>query len=170
MGLSRINSHLLLLVFISLLASLSASTFISDGIFRSSVSSERRLLQAKKQCPISLEFRNYTIITDRCKGPDYRPELCCPAFKEFACPFAEELNDLSNDCATIMFSYINLNGRYPPGLFSNECREGQNGLECPASTSGSSQNSNSSVGQKKMCNLLAVMMIVVVSFLLLQFM
>ncbi|KAL3643216.1 GPI-anchored protein llg1 [Castilleja foliolosa] len=167
MRFSQIDFYLLLLIFISLFASLSASTFISDGIFGSSVSGERRLLQAKKQCPVSLEFQNYTIITDKCKGPDYRPELCCSAFKEFACPFAEQLNDLSNDCATTMFSYINLHGRYPPGLFSSECKEGQNGLECPASPPDSSRNSKRSAGQKKTCDLL---MIVVVLLLSMQFM
>lgn len=29
-----------------------------------------------------------------------------------------------------MFSYINLYGKYPPGLFANECKEGNLGLEC----------------------------------------
>ncbi|KAG1364275.1 putative GPI-anchored protein LLG1 [Cocos nucifera] len=31
-----------------------------------------------------------------------------------------------------MFSYINLYGRYPPGLFASECKEGKEGLICPA--------------------------------------
>uniref|UniRef100_A0A1D1XV33 GPI-anchored protein LORELEI n=1 Tax=Anthurium amnicola TaxID=1678845 RepID=A0A1D1XV33_9ARAE len=75
---------------------------------------------------------NYTIITSQCKRPDYSPKLCCGAFLEFACPYSEQLNDLTNDCATIMFSYINLNGNYPPGLFANECRGSKEGLDCPA--------------------------------------
>jgi hypothetical protein len=29
-----------------------------------------------------------------------------------------------------MFSYINLYGKYPPGLFAHECREGKLGLSC----------------------------------------
>lgn len=29
-----------------------------------------------------------------------------------------------------MFSYINLYGKYPPGLFANECKEGKEGLDC----------------------------------------
>jgi hypothetical protein len=29
-----------------------------------------------------------------------------------------------------MFSYINLYGKYPPGLFSSECKEGKQGLSC----------------------------------------
>ena len=83
-------------------------------------------------CPVNFEFLNYTIITSKCKGPQYPPNNCCAAFKEFACPYAEVLNDLTNDCASTMFSYINLYGRYPPGLFASECREGKQGLACPA--------------------------------------
>ena len=83
-------------------------------------------------CPVNFEFLNYTIITSQCKGPQYLPNLCCGALKDFACPYADELNDLTNDCASTMFSYINLYGKYPPGLFSSECREGKEGLECAA--------------------------------------
>ncbi|KAJ8423782.1 hypothetical protein Cgig2_018441 [Carnegiea gigantea] len=81
-------------------------------------------------CPVSFENLNYTIITSRCKGPKYPPKECCNAFKDFACPYADELNDPQNNCATTMFSYINLYGKYPPGLFANECRDSKRGLEC----------------------------------------
>ncbi|XP_051128528.1 GPI-anchored protein LLG1 [Andrographis paniculata] len=137
----------LLLVFLfALFTSLSsASTFISDGVFGSSVLSERRLLQAKKPCPVNFEFQNYTIITSKCKGPSYLPKLCCPPFKDFACPFAEYVNDLSTDCASTMFSYINLYGKYPPGLFSSLCKEGKEGLLCPALPPGSSVPSRKSL-------------------------
>uniref|UniRef100_A0A6N2L9A1 GPI-anchored protein LLG1-like domain-containing protein n=1 Tax=Salix viminalis TaxID=40686 RepID=A0A6N2L9A1_SALVM len=90
-----------------------ASTFISD-------------------CPVNFEFLNYTIITSQCKGPQYSPSSCCGSFKEFACPYADVINDLTNDCASSMFSYINLNGNYPPGLFASLCKDGKLGLECPA--------------------------------------
>ncbi|KAJ6753279.1 GPI-ANCHORED PROTEIN LLG1-RELATED-RELATED [Salix purpurea] len=109
-----------------------ASTFISDGVFESYASLGRNLLQTKKACPVNFEFLNYTIITSQCKGPLYLPGRCCGAFKDFACPYADVLNDLTNDCASIMFSYINLYGKYPPGLFANECKEGKLGLACPA--------------------------------------
>ncbi|KAL3509383.1 hypothetical protein ACH5RR_028784 [Cinchona calisaya] len=95
-------------------------------------STGRTLLQAKASCSINFETQNYTIITSQCKGPNYAPKLCCDAFKEFACPFAEQVNDLKNDCATTMFSYINLYGKYPPGLFANICKDGAQGLECAA--------------------------------------
>ncbi|KAJ4826773.1 hypothetical protein Tsubulata_001967 [Turnera subulata] len=93
-------------------------------------------------CPVNFEFLNYTIITSKCKGPQYPPSLCCGSFKEFACPYADVLNDLTNDCASTMFSYINLYGKYPPGLFASECREGKNGLECPASAPSSMSDTN----------------------------
>ena len=93
---------------------------------------------------MSFEFLNYTIITSKCKGPNYPPNLCCPAFKEFACPYADALNDLTNDCASTMFSYINLYGKYPPGLFASECREGKEGLACPALAPSASANESGS--------------------------
>lgn len=83
-------------------------------------------------CSIDFENLNYTVITSQCKGPRYPAKLCCTAFKEFACPYADQLNDGTNDCATTMFSYINLYGKYPPGLFASECREGNEGLACDA--------------------------------------
>ncbi|KAL0362988.1 UNVERIFIED_CONTAM: GPI-anchored protein LLG1 [Sesamum calycinum] len=122
MGLSQIKCCLILVVCLSLSTALSASTFISDGIFGSSVLGERRLLQAKKPCPVNFEFQNYTIITSMQRTA--RPtNLCCSALKDFACPFADEINDITNDCASTMFSYINLYGKYPPGLFASECRK-----------------------------------------------
>ncbi|KAB1994953.1 hypothetical protein ES319_D13G130000v1 [Gossypium barbadense] len=84
-------------------------------------------------CPIEFEFLNYTIITSECKGPKYPANRCCAAFKKFACPYAKQINDLTTDCASTMFSYINLYGKYPPGLFAAECREGKRGLKCPKS-------------------------------------
>ncbi|WVZ00547.1 hypothetical protein V8G54_026616 [Vigna mungo] len=85
-----------------------------------------------KGCSVNFEFLNYTIITSKCKGPQYPPKECCGAFKEFACPYADVLNDLTNECASTMFSYINLYGKYPPGLFASECHDTKRGLECPA--------------------------------------
>jgi len=109
----------------------SASPFISDGVFQTSAGSTgRSLLQAKQSCPMNFEFQNYTIITSKCKGPKFPPTACCGAFKEFACPFTTYINDESNDCASTMFSYINLYGKYPPGLFAQECQEGKLGLSC----------------------------------------
>ncbi|KAK4278208.1 hypothetical protein QN277_016085 [Acacia crassicarpa] len=84
------------------------------------------------ECPVNFEVSNYTIITSKCKAPKYPASKCCAAFKEFACPYARVLNDLTNDCASTMFKYINLYGKYPPGLFATKCREGKGGLVCPA--------------------------------------
>ncbi|XP_022139390.1 GPI-anchored protein LLG1-like [Momordica charantia] len=117
------------------------STFISDEIFESRSSTGRRLLQDKKACPVSFEFLNYTIITSKCKGPLYSPKLCCSALTEFACPYVDALNDMTTSCSLTMFSYINLYGKYPPGLFSNECREGDRGLACPLMPTSSNPNS-----------------------------
>ncbi|XP_024030406.1 GPI-anchored protein LLG1-like [Morus notabilis] len=112
------------------LATSSTTTFLSDSVFESHGFNSRSLLQAKKSCTINFESQNYTIITSQCKGPRYPPQACCQAFKEFACPFTDAINDEQSDCASTMFSYINLYGKYPPGLFALQCREGKEGLDC----------------------------------------
>ncbi|OAY65713.1 GPI-anchored protein LORELEI [Ananas comosus] len=133
MGIDRsVFSWMLLFVGLSGLASCS---FVSDDVLKPHGSTGRSLLQAKKSCSMSFEFLNYTIITSKCKGPQYPASLCCSAFLEFACPYADYLNDATTDCASSMFSYINLNGRYPPGLFASECQGEKEGLACPPSSS-----------------------------------
>ncbi|GAB2234682.1 hypothetical protein Droror1_Dr00003944 [Drosera rotundifolia] len=122
-----------------------AETFISDAVLESHGSTGRTLLQTAKSCPIDFENQNYTILTSQCKGPKYSADLCCSAFKQFSCPFAKELNDPQNNCATTMFSYINLHGKYPAGLFANECKEGKDGLDCSKnSTAAAAPNPDSS--------------------------
>uniref|UniRef100_A0A1J3D4F8 GPI-anchored protein LORELEI n=1 Tax=Noccaea caerulescens TaxID=107243 RepID=A0A1J3D4F8_NOCCA len=103
----------------------------------------RALLQAKTTCKEDFASKNYTIITSRCKGPNYPAKVCCSAFKDFACPFAEALNDEKNDCASTMFSYINIYGRYPPGIFANMCKEGKEGLDCTNVTASASASATS---------------------------
>ena len=41
-----------------------------------------------------------------------------------------------------MFSYINIYGKYPPGLFANQCKEGKEGLDCNQVKPTNSSNSN----------------------------
>ncbi|KAF0935620.1 hypothetical protein E2562_035075 [Oryza meyeriana var. granulata] len=136
----------------------SASPFLSDSVFQGSAGSTgRSLLQAKKSCPLNFEFQNYTIITSKCKGPRFPAKQCCDAFKEFACPFSDYINDESNYCASTMFSYINLYGKYPPGLFANECREGKLGLSCAGVSQKDSAIANA--GQRPQSSLLAFIML-----------
>lgn len=96
-------------------------------------------------CTVDFEHQNYTILTSQCKGPQYPPKLCCEAFKQFACPFSEDINDLTTDCSAVMFSYINIYGKYPPGLFANECKEGKDGLNCSTVKPVNSTESSNSV-------------------------
>ncbi|KAF8737543.1 hypothetical protein HU200_014089 [Digitaria exilis] len=108
-----------------------AGPFLSDSVFQVTAGSTgRSLLQARTDCPVNFEFQNYTIITSKCKGPKFPASQCCAALKEFACPYYMYLNDESSSCASTMFTYINLYGKYPPGLFSSECKEGKLGLSC----------------------------------------
>ncbi|CAJ2665997.1 unnamed protein product [Trifolium pratense] len=134
-----------ILSFFLLATLVSSSPFISDDIFEYSATNGRVLLQAKKACSVDFENQNYTILTSQCKGPQYPPKVCCDAFKQFACPFSEQINDMTTDCATVMFSYINIYGKYPPGLFANECKEGKEGLDCSNVTITNSSNPSSSV-------------------------
>ncbi|KAK2651107.1 hypothetical protein Ddye_018596 [Dipteronia dyeriana] len=108
----------------------SSSSYISYDAFESYGTTGRTLLQTKTKCTEDFENKNYTVITSQCKGPQYPTDECCEALKEFACPFVDKINDLTNDCSITMFSYINLYGKFPPGLFANKCREGKQGLEC----------------------------------------
>ncbi|KAL7248972.1 hypothetical protein ACSBR1_011192 [Camellia fascicularis] len=167
------SSTLFLLVFfffllISLSVSVSVSSFISDDIFGARPLMGRNLLQAKTVCPVHFEILNYTIITSQCKGPQYTSNTCCPAFKEFACPYADALNDLSNNCVTVMFSYIELYGKYPVGLFGTLCRDDKQGLACPATAPTPTQLTNSSSGSQIIRNpslllVLTTVLLVVVS-------
>ncbi|GAB4845848.1 hypothetical protein Ancab_024852 [Ancistrocladus abbreviatus] len=130
----------ILLFFLDLPLIGSSSVYILES--QLSAGPGRKLLQAQKSCPVNFEFANYTALVSKCKGPRYPASVCCAAFKEFACPYAEQINDLSNDCATTLFSYINIYGRYPPGLFASECKEGKQGLECPATSPAQSADVN----------------------------
>ncbi|CAL1406578.1 unnamed protein product [Linum trigynum] len=112
------------------------SNFISNGALdadhRSAGGPNRVLLQLKKACNVSFQDMDYTILTTQCKGPLYPKNQCCDALKQFACPYTNEINDASTNCAETMFSYINLYGKYPAGLFANTCKEGKVGLDCAA--------------------------------------
>ncbi|KAL4339480.1 hypothetical protein GQ457_08G037010 [Hibiscus cannabinus] len=53
-------------------------------------------------CKEDFRTKNYTIITSKCKGPVYPKKACCAAFLEFACPMADLINDMRNDCAILI--------------------------------------------------------------------
>ncbi|KAM3195008.1 hypothetical protein ACQJBY_071213 [Aegilops geniculata] len=96
-------------------------------------SRSRTLLHASKPCPVDFAAANYTVLTSRCSWPPFDPARCCPAFKDFACPYVNYLNN-NNDCAVTMFQYIHFYGNYRPGLFFHNCNEGPEGIECPDDT------------------------------------
>ncbi|CAL0303899.1 unnamed protein product [Lupinus luteus] len=131
MGPKALFSSILSLCFLVTLAS--ASTFLSDNIFNQAevLGSRVRVNDAAlKACPVDFKKLNYTNLTAQCKGPEFSPEDCCKAFKQFACPYANYINDLTTDCLNNMAYYINLNVHYPVGLFYNKCIQGSKGLEC----------------------------------------
>ncbi|XP_024013734.1 LOW QUALITY PROTEIN: GPI-anchored protein LORELEI [Eutrema salsugineum] len=124
----------LLFLLMTSLVTLSSSSSISDSVLESQTSvTERSVLHTKKKCEVNFEYMNYTAMTKRCKGPAFPAKECCLAFKEFACPYANQINDMNSDCAKTMFSYMNIYGNYPTGLFANEakCKETKDGLVCP---------------------------------------
>ncbi|XP_048619098.1 GPI-anchored protein LORELEI [Brassica napus] len=124
----------LFFLLIALLVTLSSSNSTSNIVFESRTSvSGRSLLSAKKQCEVDFQSKNYTDLTRQCRGPTYPATECCAAFKQFACPYAHQINDLNTDCAKVMFSYITVHGNYPLGLFASECKETKVGLVCPSS-------------------------------------
>lgn len=124
-----------------------------------------------KACPVDFEHQNYTIITSQCKGPQFPANICCTALKEFACPFAAELNDATSECSEIMFSYIRAYGNYPPGLFRNECRDTKKGLDCTGvNVPPASPSSRDSVGNNdQRCAAMSKLLVLVGCFLVLLF-
>ncbi|KAI4331083.1 hypothetical protein MLD38_029306 [Melastoma candidum] len=147
---------------------MASSAGILDGVFQSDGGAAgRTLLQATKSCTVDFENQNYSILVTQCKGPQYPANLCCSAFKTFACPFADQINDLTTDCASTMFSYINIYGKYPPGLFANECREGKDGLDCstvpPAAPSEKITSTNS--GTRGAMTVRSIGLLVISSFM-----
>jgi hypothetical protein len=67
-------------------------------------------------CSVDFESKNYTILTSRCTGPRFPPLACCNVLKDFACTYADAINDMTADCTAIMFSYMDLYGGYPSKL------------------------------------------------------
>ncbi|KAL4364036.1 hypothetical protein GQ457_04G005560 [Hibiscus cannabinus] len=131
MGLNSLNLTFFFLVFFFLFSGFASSTHISKAALEAHETIGRILLQATKECDEDFQHKNYTILTSSCKGPRYPRDGCCNALSEFACPFVEKVNDERTNCASTMFSYINLYGKYPPGLFANLCTKDKEGLVCP---------------------------------------
>ncbi|KAJ3700315.1 hypothetical protein LUZ61_004020 [Rhynchospora tenuis] len=136
-----LNSQLMVfrMVLFMGLVGLAVSDFISDDVFKRQGStftlaedSESKVLD----CPVDFKKQNYTILTSKCKGPAYDADRCCSSFKEFACPFAKEINDVEqNDCALKMFGYIESNTGHLAEFFYGKCNECEKGLECPGAKS-----------------------------------
>ncbi|KAI5011956.1 GPI-anchored protein LLG1-like [Hordeum vulgare subsp. vulgare] len=118
---------------LAVVAGFAAARFISNDALQphSHGAAGRSLLQTKKDCPVTFEGANYTLITSKCKGPLYQPALCCAALTDFACPYSIYINDVATNCAATMFSLIHLYGKYPAGLFANTCKGDNLGLKCP---------------------------------------
>nr|GEX03555.1 GPI-anchored protein LORELEI-like [Tanacetum cinerariifolium] len=89
-----------------------ASSQISYDALESHRGITRNLLQQKQSCLVNFENENYTIITSQCKGPVYQRDPCCNSFLQVACPHSEKINNEKTNCASTLFSYINLYGKY----------------------------------------------------------
>ncbi|XP_024372672.1 GPI-anchored protein LLG2 isoform X1 [Physcomitrium patens] len=90
----------------------------------------RHLLQTLQPCPVDFANQNYSIVTSVCNATAPDMPKCCSSFTEFACQFASYINDESTNCATAMFSYLNIAGNYQAQLFQG-CRGDAQGLPCP---------------------------------------
>ncbi|XP_051135496.1 GPI-anchored protein LLG1-like [Andrographis paniculata] len=139
MGLKRSSLHLFLLFLVvafHLASSSSSHISCSHHISANSIifvyhgNIGRSLLQQKTTCNVDFEHMNYTVITSQCKGPNYTPDRCCPPLKQLLCPYKDQVNDLKSNCADTFFSYVNLYGKYPPGLFASLCKDREEGLSC----------------------------------------
>ncbi|KAL3631547.1 hypothetical protein CASFOL_024531 [Castilleja foliolosa] len=125
------SSRSLLCFFLFFLAlRFTSASYISNEVLEPHGLVGRALLQQKSTCTVDFENMNYTVVTSQCKGPNYTPERCCEPLKQLVCPIKDEFNDLKTNCADTFFSYLNLYGKYPPGLFAALCKEGEQGLDC----------------------------------------
>ncbi|XP_034604761.1 GPI-anchored protein LLG1-like [Setaria viridis] len=81
--------------------------------------------------PVRFEHaRGIGSVIRSCRGVP-SAEWCCGAFKAFACPYSDLLNDnAENGCASDMFFEINVRVWLHPSLFSQLCVEGPLGLQC----------------------------------------
>lgn len=88
--------------------------------------------EAGPVCPVRFDHtRGISAVWGSCRDrPVVSPERCCGAFKTFACPYSDLINDAANGCANDMFFQIIVRGRLRPGLFSQMCVEGPLGLQC----------------------------------------
>ncbi|RLM66392.1 uncharacterized protein C2845_PM16G11780 [Panicum miliaceum] len=81
-------------------------------------------------CPVRFDpSPSMDAVVSSCRGVPSAPR-CCGAFKTYACPYSDVINDAENGCASAMFFEINVRGRLRPGLFSQLCPEGSFGLKC----------------------------------------
>ncbi|KAL8505373.1 hypothetical protein ACS0TY_016564 [Phlomoides rotata] len=137
---AMMTSSQILLLLLCCLYFFSASPLISGDVFEfeHQVASERRLLQAqvpKTKCSYNFDNLDYTVITSVCKGPEYPQEPCCDGFKKLVCPYVDYFNNATTTCADDIVSSIQNKGKYPDDLFFRLCRDGKDGLVCPASPS-----------------------------------
>ncbi|TVU15350.1 hypothetical protein EJB05_38868 [Eragrostis curvula] len=83
-------------------------------------------------CPVQFErMPGIKTVVNSCRPPQPSEQRCCGAFKAFACPYFDLINDNANNgCASQMFYDIIVRGRLSPGLFSYLCHDGAVGLNC----------------------------------------
>uniref|UniRef100_K3YDH5 GPI-anchored protein LLG1-like domain-containing protein n=1 Tax=Setaria italica TaxID=4555 RepID=K3YDH5_SETIT len=94
--------------------------------FNTTENPSRKLTSGAADSPVRFEHaRGIGSVIRSCRG------RCCGAFKAFACPYSDLLNDnAENGCASDMFFEINVRGRLHPSLFSQLCVEGPLALQC----------------------------------------
>ncbi|XP_059302753.1 GPI-anchored protein LLG2-like [Lycium ferocissimum] len=146
----------------------SSPLYIKHDVLEARVQTGRALLQQQGNCPIDFERENYTVITSQCKGPHYNSTICCNAFKQLACKHSTEINNVQNGCATTMFNYINLYGKYPPGLFANMCKEDKEGLNCSNIVQPEGKSEEQKSHSSKGANFSMVLMLIASGFLIIM--
>lgn len=93
-------------------------------------------------CRVDFTLLNFSIITIQCRGQKFEAASCCRPFKDFACPFANAINDPKTGYAAALFDYVRKMGNYPRGVFQAQCPEGDKVVSCPPQPSSMSHNSN----------------------------
>uniref|UniRef100_A0ACD5USY7 Uncharacterized protein n=1 Tax=Avena sativa TaxID=4498 RepID=A0ACD5USY7_AVESA len=96
-------------------------------------SSSRKLIGRLRTgiCPVPFdEMRRMGNIESKCKGQEVPKPHCCKAFKDFACPYSDLLDDFTTGCSGAMLIKLQTFCSVPMGYFGF-CGDSAMGITCP---------------------------------------
>ncbi|KAL2630585.1 hypothetical protein R1flu_015271 [Riccia fluitans] len=105
----------------------------------------RQLLQTLTPCPIQYAFFNFSPVLDACPNSTnisvvgtFNAKTCCQSLCKVLGSNGSFINDLTTDCSSQFFTYLNLAGNYSQGFFASICTDPNSpkGIYCPPEVTG----------------------------------